>query len=255
MIERGRTTWIALALLLGCVPPHHPPTEHPILREWGLYVAHVEPRGCDGCEALARGDRIDRLDGQSIVTNLDALADRQPHVVEFWDASADARATTTITLKTVKEPPELADAPPIWSAFTDDLAATPSWARRRMFARVIPELLLIGEGDEPLTGLDLYGRSHVVVLFDWAASSDRQNGALCMQVLQKAQADLLAEGIEIVFAQVRHPSPTTKSHPKRAARSHHRRSTARPTRPTTTSRAASSRSTSTSTSARRQTSS
>jgi hypothetical protein len=43
------------------------------------------------------------------------------------------------------------------------------------------------------------------VLFDWAASADRQNAALCMKVLQKAQADLAAEGISIVFAQVQHP--------------------------------------------------
>ena len=73
-----------------------------------------------------------------------------------------------------------------------------------MFGRAIPELLLIDERGEPLTGLELHGRSHVLVLFDWAASADRQSAALCMQVLQKAQADVLADGIEIVFAQVQH---------------------------------------------------
>ena len=43
------------------------------------------------------------------------------------------------------------------------------------------------------------------MLFDWASASDRQEGALCMQVMLKAQADLLALGVEMLFAQVQHP--------------------------------------------------
>lgn len=171
------------------------------LDEGGLYVAHIDHSSCEGCSELEHGDRIEKLDGQPAHTDLDALNDGEPHVIEYWDRSLDARARATITLTPLAEP---AGGSPIWSVDAHELKPTPVWARRLLFGHAIPELLLIREGGEPLTGLDLHGRRHVVVLFDWMTSSDRQNAALCMQVLQKAQADLAAEGIEIVFAQVRH---------------------------------------------------
>lgn len=199
MIKRS---WIALALLLAGCGPICILYRDTTLGIGGLYVAHIERRSCDGCEPIEPGDHIQTLDGQPVADDLGALGDGEPHVIGYWDRSLGAQATATITVTPLAEP---TGALPIWSIEVGELKRAPDWARRRMFGRAIPELLLIDERGEPLTGLDLFGRSHVVVLFDWAASADRQNAALCMKVLQKAQADLAAKGIEIVFAHVQHP--------------------------------------------------
>ena len=177
------------------------------LKEGGVYVTYVQDQGCTGCEALSRGDLIQKLDGHAVAsaTDLKSLTDGQPHSVEFWDASAGAAATTSITAEPNNSMPPIKDAPPFWSVSSDELKKTPSWARRRLFGHAVPQILLVNSDGGFVNGRDLYGKKHLVVMFDWAASSDRQNGALTMQVLQKAQADLKAKGIDIVFAQVKHP--------------------------------------------------
>lgn len=198
--------WVALALLAtGC---YQIICSFP--EDWGevgLRVVYIDHSTCDGCKELEPGDRIETLDGEPVHVDLEALRDGESHVVEYWDRSVDARATATITVTPLAEP---TGALPIFAVDVYELKHTPSWARRRMFGHAVPELLLIGEDGQPLTGLDLYGRRHVVVLFDWIASSDHQNAALSMQVLQKAQADLLAKDIAIVFAHVAHPTASAQ---------------------------------------------
>jgi hypothetical protein len=119
--------------------------------------------------------------------------------------AAGAQATTTITSQPNNNMPPIKDAPPFWSVASEDLKKTPDWARRRLFGHAAPQILLVNSDGGFVNGRDLYGKKHLIVMFDWAASSDRQNGALSMQVLQKAQADLKAKGIDIIFAQVKHP--------------------------------------------------
>lgn len=197
MVGLLRTLWLVAIVLVGssCSDIVCPPRRE--LSPGGLYVAHVDPHGCDGCEQLERGDLIQSVDGEPAEGELAGLTDGSSHELGVWKHRSDTHATVTIT-RTAPTEVRTIDA--------GLLRQSPKWARRRMFGRAIPELLLIGEGGRPLTGLDLLGQKHVVVLFDWAAASDRQNAALCMQVLQKAQADLLAAGIRIVFAQVQHPT-------------------------------------------------
>ena len=173
----------------------------------GVYVTYVQDSGCTGCEALDRGDLIQQVDGKPVASNDDLgnLTDGQPHELGFWDASAGAAASTTITAQPNNSMPPIKDAPPFWSVAADDLKKAPSWARRRLFGHAVPQILLVNSDGGFVNGRDLYGKKHLMVFFDWAAASDRQNGALSMQVLQKAQADLKAKGIEIIFAQIKHP--------------------------------------------------
>jgi hypothetical protein len=180
------------------------------LKPGGLYVTYVQPQDCTGCDALGRGDLIQEIDGTAVKTADDLVAknitDGQPHKVKFFDASADNElkeieitATPNNSMAPVK------DAPPFWTVGAEELDRAPAWARRRLFGHASPQLLLVNSDGGFINGRDLYGKKVLMVMFDWAASSDRQNGALSMQVLQKAQADLENKGIEIVFAQIKHP--------------------------------------------------
>jgi hypothetical protein len=177
------------------------------LKPGGVYVTYVQTQGCSGCEALERGDLVQQVDGKPVATTTDLgnLADGQPHTLEIWDASAGAPATVTLTAEPNNSMPPIKDAPPFWSVASDELKKTPTWARRRLFGHAVPQILLVNADGGFVNGRDLYGSKHLMVMFDWAASSDRQNGALSMQVLQKAQADLKNAGIDIIFAQIKHP--------------------------------------------------
>lgn len=177
------------------------------LKPGGAYVTYVQDSGCTGCDALGRGDLIQKVDGNPVAKpeDMGILTDNKPHELEFWDASAGAVAKTTITAEPNNTMPPITNAPPFWSVASDELKKTPTWARRRLFGHALPQLLLVNSDGGFVNGRDLYGKKTLMVMFDWAASSDRQNGALSMQVLQKAQADLKAKGVDIVFAQIKHP--------------------------------------------------
>jgi hypothetical protein len=176
----------------------------------GVYVTYVQSRDCTGCEKLDRGDFIMTIDGADVLTTEDVLAasitDGKPHQIAFHDTSNDGALTRIeITATPNNSMPPLEGAPPFWTVGTAELDTAPAWARRRLFGHAAPQLLLVNVDGGFVNGRDMYGRKILVVFFDWAAASDRHNGALTMQVLQKAQADLEAKGVEIMFAQIKHP--------------------------------------------------
>ena len=181
------------------------------LKPGGLYVTYVQPSDCTGCDALDRGDLIQTVDGEAVKTTAEFLAknvtDGQPHKIGFFDKSADNELKEVeITAKPNNTMAPIKDAPPFWTVGAENLDKAPSWARRRLFAHASPQILLVNSDGGFVNGRDLHGKKTLMVFFDWAASSDRQNGALTMQVLQKAQADLKAKGVEIIFAQIKHPN-------------------------------------------------
>lgn len=204
----AKASLLCIPLMLwstGCDDPFK--ITNPELKPGGVYVTYVQASGCDGCEVLDRGDLIQQVDGQAVSTadDLANLTDGKAHKLTYWDASEGADATATITAEPNNTMPPIKDAPPFWSVSAEDLMKTPSWARRRLFGHASPQILLVNSDGGFVNGRDLYGQKRLIVMFDWAASSDRKNGALAMQVLQKAQADLKAKGVDIVFAQVKHP--------------------------------------------------
>lgn len=180
------------------------------LKPGGVYVTYVQPQDCTGCDKLGRGDLIQSIDGTAVKTAADIesanITDGQPHKIKFLDESNKfAETEIEITAQPNNSMAPVKDAPPFWSVGAEELDRAPSWARRRLFGHASPQLLLVNSDGGFVNGRDLYGRKIIMVFFDWAAASDRQNGALAMQVLQKAQADLKAKGVEIVFAQIKHP--------------------------------------------------
>ena len=182
------------------------------LKPGGVFVTYVQGTDCTGCEALERADLILKIDGKEVSTADDVeaagLLDGQPHEIEFHQHKTGEVKTTTITAKPNETlaPIKPEEAMPFWTVGSDELDRAPSWARRRLFGHASPQLLLVSVDGGFVNGRDFHGKKHLVVFFDWAAASDRQDGALVMQVLQKAQADLDAAGVDIVFAQVKHPS-------------------------------------------------
>jgi hypothetical protein len=180
------------------------------LKPGGLYVTYVQPQDCTGCSALDRGDLIQEIDGAPVKTAAEMLAknitDGQPHKIKFFDKSADNESKEIeITATPNQSMTPVKDAPPLWTVGAEDLNKAPTWARRRLFGHASPQLLLVNSDGGFVNGRDLYGKKVLMVMFDWAAASDRQNGALSMQVLQKAQADLKNKGVDIVLAQIAHP--------------------------------------------------
>jgi hypothetical protein len=197
-----------LLSLAACSDTVHPGAKS--LGRGGVYVAYVQPKDCNGCNALDRGDVIAAIDGVAVETTQDVLArsitDGQPHTITFYDASNEStRAEIEITATPNDSMPPLEDAPPFWTVGAAELERAPDWARRRLWGHASPQLLLVNSDGGFVNGRDLYGRKSLMVFFDWAAASDRQNGALAMQVLQKAQQDLNARNVEIIFAQIKHP--------------------------------------------------
>jgi hypothetical protein len=180
------------------------------LKPGGVYVTYVQPQDCTGCDKLTRGDLIKSIDGTPVEHTKDVLdkniVDGKPHKITFLDASSKFASTDIeITATPNNSLPPLKDVPPFWTVGAQDLDKAPTWARRRLFAHAAPQLLLVNSDGGFVNGRDLYGRKIIMVMFDWAAGSDRQNGALTMQVLQKAQKDLNAKGVEVMFAQIKHP--------------------------------------------------
>jgi hypothetical protein len=103
-----------------------------------------------------------------------------------------------------KQPP-LKDAPPFWTVGAADLNQAPSWARRRMFGHASPQILLVNADGGFIDGRSLYGKKRFIVYFDWLRRTDQAYAATYLKVLQKAQADLNARGVDILFTQLQFP--------------------------------------------------
>ena len=98
MVGFWRTSWLVAVMLVGssCRPICILGRDHD-LRPGGLYVAHVDPRGCEGCEQLERGDLIQSVDGEPVVGELAGLTDGSPHELEVWKQRLGTVETVTIT--------------------------------------------------------------------------------------------------------------------------------------------------------------
>ena len=96
------------------------------------------------------------------------------------------------------------DAPPFWIVGAPIPRQGADWARRRLFAHAAPTCCSSTPTVASSTAATSMGAKYSMVFFD-GPPVHRQNGALTMQVLQKAQHNSKAKGVEIVFAQIKHP--------------------------------------------------
>ena len=201
---------LMLVTTTGCDDPFKVSSKE--LKPGGVFITYVQPQDCEGCDALDRGDLIQEVDGNKVTTTDELLAnnltDGNPHKVKYFDKSADNELKEIeITAKPNNSMAPIKDAPPFWTVGAAELNKAPDFARRRLFGHAVPQILLVNSDGGFVNGRDLHGKKVLMAMFDWAAGSDRQNGALTLQVFQKAQSDpnFQAKNVEIVFAQVKHP--------------------------------------------------
>ncbi len=177
------------------------------LKAGGVYVAYN--LGCEaGCDQIEKGDLIQKVDGKAVKTTADLgnLADGETHKLELLSRgtmepkSADLKASPKQNLDPIK------DAPPLWTVGAEALNKTPDWGRRRMFGHASPSVMLVSSDGGILDGRQLYGKKRMMVYWDWGDREEEAAAVDFMQVLQKAQGDLAAKNVEIMFVHVRFPT-------------------------------------------------
>lgn len=178
------------------------------LKPGGVYV--VYNHGCDkGCDQIQKGDLIKKIDGKDVATGEDFdkanVTDGQPHSVELLSKEGGPK-TVEIVAEPKTDMPPLENVPPLWTSGAARLNQTPKWARRRMFGHASPSVMLVNVEGGILDGRQLYGKKRLVVYWDRGDREEQAAAVSFLQVLQKAQADLNAKGVEVMFVQVQFPT-------------------------------------------------
>lgn len=184
------------------------------LAQGGIYV--VYNMGCEkGCDQLGKGDLIKKIDGQAVESNeaFDAIniADGKPHKLDVLANGSMAPKQVELTATPKDNLPPLTKVPPLWTVAAAKLDAAPSWARRRMMGHASPMTQIVSINGGILDGRQLKGKKRLMIWWDWGDRIEEANAVAFMQVLQKAQVDLTAKGVEIMFTHV--PFPTARKQP------------------------------------------
>jgi len=178
----------------------------------GAYVAYVNNAGncSQGCDKLAKGDLILEVAGQPVTSSKDLrnskIATGEPVKLKVWKKDTKSTIEVDLVATPSDKLPPLKEAPPFWAVGAADLDKAPEWARRTIFGHASPSTMLVSADGGILTGRDLVGKKRFIVFWDIATREEQAQAADFMKVLQKAQADLNARGIDIIFAQIKFPS-------------------------------------------------
>lgn len=178
------------------------------LKPGGVYV--VYNHGCtQGCDQIEKGDLIQKVDGKPVQTGaeFDAanVTDGQPHQLEVRGKDG-ATKTVELVASPKTDMPPLENVPPFWTSGAARLNQAPEWARRRMFGHASPSAMLVSADGGILDGRQLYGKKRLVVYWDRGDREEQAASVAVLQVLQKAQPDLKAKDIDIMFVQVQFPT-------------------------------------------------
>ncbi|MCH9681165.1 MAG: hypothetical protein K0V04_07020 [Deltaproteobacteria bacterium] len=177
------------------------------LKAGGVYVAYNH--GCDkGCDQIDKGDLIQKVDGKAVQSGEDFdnlnITDGKPHQLEII-GEAGAKTVELVAQPKTDMPP-LENVPPMWTAGAAELNQAPEWARRRMFGHASPSVMLVNVDGGILDGRQLFGKKRLMVYWDRGDREEQASAVSMLQVLQKAQADLVGKGVEIMYIQVRFPT-------------------------------------------------
>jgi hypothetical protein len=178
------------------------------LKPGGVFVAHVV--GCEkGCDQLKRGDLILAVDGQPVSSSKDMRVSRiatgTPLKLSVQHQGAPAPVEVELIAKPNDSLPPIKEAPPFWSVGAADLDKAPQWARRDHFGHASPMVMLVNAEGGTTDGRQLLGKKRLIMFWDYATREEQAQAANMMQILQLAQADLTAAGVEIMFTQIRFP--------------------------------------------------
>lgn len=178
------------------------------LKPGGVFVAHVV--GCEkGCDQLKRGDLILAVDGQPVSSSKDMRVSRiatgTPLKLSVQHQGAPAPVEVELIAKPNDSLPPIKEAPPFWTVGAADLDKAPQWARRDHFGHASPMVMLVNAEGGTTDGRQLLGKKRLIMFWDYATREEQAQAANMMQILQLAQADLTAAGVEIMFTQIRFP--------------------------------------------------
>ena len=175
----------------------------------GLYLVYVWscPRGCD---QLTKGDLILAVDGVPVQATRDLdparLTSGQPVRLTVRVAARDAVVEVIVVA-------EAGGRPPFWWVGAAELDRAPQWARRNLFGHVSPMLALVHIDGGILDGVQLLGRKRLMLFWDHATRVEQAEAINMMRVLQMAEADLRAAGVDIMFIQRRMPTNAGRQAP------------------------------------------
>lgn len=170
----------------------------------GVYVAYN--LGCEqGCDKISKGELIQTMDGQPVSTaaDLDNLTDGSIHDLEVLSEGELKQVAVKASPKNTMPP--LEKVPPFWLVGAEALNRAPEWARGRMFGHASPSIQLVYDGGI-IDGRQLAGTKRFMVYWDWGDREEEATAVNMMKVLQRAQGDLEAAGIDLMFVHVRFPN-------------------------------------------------
>lgn len=175
----------------------------------GAYVAYVY--GCErGCDSIEKGDLVLAVGGAPVRSTTDVDTTRLATGAPVRLTLHKRRTGQVIEVEIVASPsnalPPVRDLPPFRAILAADLDRTPQWARRNLFGHVSPQTMLVHVDGGIVDGRQLVGKKRLMVFWDWATRTEQAQAINVMRVLQMAQDDLAAHGVEIVFAQLRFPT-------------------------------------------------
>lgn len=183
----------------------------PELAAGGVYISYVV--GCEkGCDQLEKGDLILAVDGQPVTSAKDMRVSRiatgaplklKVHKKNGQDVEVEIVAKPNDSLPPIKE------APPFWTVGAAELDKAPEWARRTLFGHASPMVMLVSADGGITDGRQLVGKKRLILFWDWATREEQVIATNMMKVLQLAQADLKAAGVEIMFTQIFFPGNVT----------------------------------------------
>lgn len=179
------------------------------LKPGGAFITYVI--GCDkGCDQLERGDLVLEANGQKVSSAKDLrvskIATGEPVKLKVRKGKTGQEIEVELVAKPNDSLPPLKEAPPFWSVGAADLDKAPQWARRNLFAHASPMAMLVNADGGITDGRQLYGKKRLILFWDWATREEQAQAANMLQVMQMAQADLNARGVELMFTQIKFPS-------------------------------------------------
>lgn len=178
------------------------------LKGGGVYIAYMV--GCEkGCDQLAKGDLIQAVNGEPVSSAKDLRVSRiatgEPVKLKVKKAGGQ-ETEVEIVAKPNDSLPPIKEAPPFWTVGAAELDQAPQWARRTLFGHASQMVMLVNAEGGITDGRQLVGKKRLIMFWDYATREEQAQAANMMQILQLAQDDLKAAGVDIMFTQIRFPN-------------------------------------------------
>jgi len=187
------------------------------LAKGGVYVAYNNgfSECTKGCDQIKKGDLILALNGEPVGSATDLrmskIATGEPVKLKVFKKATQTEtevefvATPSAKLAPIKE------APPLWLVGAAELNKAPDWARKDLFGHASPSAMLVSTEGGILDGRQLLGKKRFIVFWDHGTREEQAIAADFLKVLQLAQGDLNASGVEILFTQITFPGNTRQA--------------------------------------------